>query len=421
MDYKEYKLDNCDVYFIKTDKFKSTIISTIFLNEYDEEILTKNSLLRRLLNKSNKKCKNEIDISRKVLELYNSKTSIGAETWNNLLLNFFEIEILNEKYTESGSFEKTLDFYFDTIFNPNVVDNKFEKENFKLCKKAFENYFKTFKDNKVRYSVYKTFNLLEDAKHLRYDINGSKKFLNDLDEENMYEYYLNFIKNSKVEVFVIGDFNDEYMLEIIKNNIDNRVRRNIVEFKYNNFKPDNSVKRISESDTNKQTRINMLFEIENITDRERYSVFPLFNRIYGLVNTSKLFTEIREKRSLAYAINSESYPDEDLLMVLGGISLNNVDEVIKRTKLELENMQKGNFKETELESAKKSRKLVLNNALDDKYGILWFKQRSVITNDDNLKEKMQNVDTITKEEVINLAKKIKLKIIFTLEGENDNE
>ncbi len=421
MDYKEYKLDNCDVYFIKTNKFKSTVISTIFENEFTNESLTKNSLLRRLLNRSTKTYDNEISISKKSLELYNSRTSISAELCNNLLLNFFEIEVLNEKYTEKGNLSKTLEFYFESIFNPNVINNQFEKENFDLCKKSFKNYFKTYKDNKSGYSVNRTFELLDDKEHLRYNINGSKEYLDNLNEKNMYEYYLEFIKNSKVDVFVIGDFNDEEMLEIIKSNIDIKIKRNDIKFKYNNFKPSDEVKIVSEKDSNNQTRINMLFEFDSITNRERYTVLPLFNRIYGLVSTSKLFMEIRERKSLAYSINSEGYPDEDLLMVLGGINNDNIEEVIKSVKQELKNMQDGLFTEEELENSKKSRKLVLDRALDDKYGILFFKQKSVITEDDDLKEKIEKVNTVTKDEVVNLAKKAKLKVIFTLEGEEQNE
>ena len=49
MDYKEYEFDNYTVHFIKTDKFKSTFVSMVLINDFKEESLIKNFVLRRLL------------------------------------------------------------------------------------------------------------------------------------------------------------------------------------------------------------------------------------------------------------------------------------------------------------------------------------------------------------------------------------
>ena len=60
MDYKKYDLDNISIHFIKTDKFKSIYISTVLINEFKKENLTKNFVLRKLLTTSSKNLKNEV-------------------------------------------------------------------------------------------------------------------------------------------------------------------------------------------------------------------------------------------------------------------------------------------------------------------------------------------------------------------------
>ena len=60
MEYKKIKLDNYNVYLMKTDKFKSVFISLVLINEFKKESLIKNFVLRKLLTTSSKNLKDEI-------------------------------------------------------------------------------------------------------------------------------------------------------------------------------------------------------------------------------------------------------------------------------------------------------------------------------------------------------------------------
>ena len=132
MQYKKYNINNIDIYSIKTDKFKSIYISTVLLNEFKKEYLTKNFVLRRLLTTSSEKLKNEVEVSKKVLELYNAGIVISNGFDNNVITTNIDMEVLEDKYTENGLLENALNYYFDTIFNPNIIDNKFEENNYNL-------------------------------------------------------------------------------------------------------------------------------------------------------------------------------------------------------------------------------------------------------------------------------------------------
>ena len=58
------------------------------------------------------------------------------------------MEVLEDKYTEVGLFYNALDYYFDTIFNPNIIDGKFEKNNYDLVIKSIKDYFDKVYNNK---------------------------------------------------------------------------------------------------------------------------------------------------------------------------------------------------------------------------------------------------------------------------------
>ena len=134
MEYKKYEYDNYTVHFFNTDKFKSILLSTIFINEFTKESLTKSALLRRLLTNTNGILKTETDMVKMSYNLYNSYVGIENILHNNVLSTDFFMEILEDKYSEPGLLEKALDHYFNTMFIPNVENGKFDSNNFKLAK-----------------------------------------------------------------------------------------------------------------------------------------------------------------------------------------------------------------------------------------------------------------------------------------------
>ena len=234
MKYKKYEYDNYTVHFFKTDKFKSIYVSMILLNEFTKESLTKNALLRRLLTGSSKNYKNETEVVRKVYSLYNSGLYIENSFHNNVVSTDFSIEFLEDKYSEDGLFCKVLDYYFDTIFNPNVIDGKFESKNFELAKKSLENYYAREKEDKNSYAFNRACELL-DEEYLRYPINGYRECLDSLNEKNMYEYYNQLFKTANTNIFAIGSFDDEKMLDIINKNVNGRLYKNTNKYVKNSF------------------------------------------------------------------------------------------------------------------------------------------------------------------------------------------
>ena len=149
MEYKKIKLDNYNVHLMKTDKFKSVFISLVLINEFKKESLIKNFVLRKLLTTSSKNLKDEIEVTKKVCSLYNSGILISNSIINNVISTSFDMEVLEDKYTEEGLFYNALDYFFDSIFNPNIVNDSFEKNNYDLVIKSIKEYFEREKENKM--------------------------------------------------------------------------------------------------------------------------------------------------------------------------------------------------------------------------------------------------------------------------------
>jgi len=101
-----------------------------------------------------------------------------------------------------------------------------------------------------------------------------------------------------------------------------------------------------------QAKVAIGFHFPRISDKERYTA-QVFSTILGQGMSSKLFTEVREKRGLAYAVRTslDTGDDYGYLMIYIGTDKDKVDEVTKISIDEFRKMRE--LSEAELEEGKK--------------------------------------------------------------------
>ena len=419
MEYKEIKLDNYNLHLIKTDKFKSTFVSLVLINDFKKESLLKNFILRSLLVTSSKTLKNESEVTKKVCDLYNSGISITSSLCNNVLSTNFDMEILEDKYTQKGLFYNALDYFFECVFNPNIIDGKFEKTNYDLVIKSIKEYFEKEKENKLKYAYDKAYSLM-DEENLRYPLNGNKEDLKNINEKAMANYYNEIIKNSNANLFVIGNINEKELINYLDNNP-------VIKF-YNNennyvdmiFEKNTSLKKDETIENNNQSILILIYKVLNLTKRERNVVFPIFTRIFGASSNSRLFKKVREKNSLCDSIRSSYSRINSLVTVESGISYKNKDKVVNLINEELDSIKKGDVTQEEFNEAISFRKKNLKQFDDYIDSISYIKQSNILFDNDDLKTRRKEVDTVKIQEVVNLANKIELNVEFILKGDKDN-
>lgn len=418
MNYKKYEFDSYNVHFIKTDKFKSIFVSLVFINEFKKENLTKNFILRRLLTISSKKLKNEVEVSREVSRLYNSGLAVSNDIVGDTISTSFDMEVLEDKYTEKGLLKNALNYFFDTIFNPNIEDGKFEEKNYDIVINNAKVYYESEKENKRQYAVNNAYSLLDDE-FLKYNLNGYMEDLNNITRENMVTHYNDLIKGACANIFLIGSFDDEEVLKIINDNLEGKIYNNKNYFERISFKDVPVLKEKEDTEKNNQSILVVIYKILNVTKRERNVIFPIFNRIFGGSSNSKLFKIVREENSLCYDIRS-TISNSGIVTVQSGISYENKDKVLKLIEEEL-NKMKTNITDEEFNEALAFRKKTLRQFEDYNDSILYTKEGNILYEYDDLEERLKGLESISKDEIMKLAEKICVNVIYTLKGDKDGQ
>jgi predicted Zn-dependent peptidase len=157
----------------------------------------------------------------------------------------------------------------------------------------------------------------------------------------------------------------------------------------------------------------------NYTDKKRY-VQSVLMTILGGGMSSRLFYQVRERRGLCYYIHSGSEPfsETGYVYTRAGLTVDTqkINEAIKVIIDEHQKVAGGDLKDEEIKKAKEMIKGQLILSMEDSHNLASFVGRKLIFEGKIVKpeEIIKKIDAITKEEIIDLAKKLFVKEKFNL-------
>lgn len=418
MKYKTYNCNSFNIYTIKTDRFKTSHLEVIFKNVLKKEEIGTYSFLVDMLSEGCKKYPRKKDLITRFEELY--KIVIYASTMRvgNVIDLHVSLDFINPEYIEDeGYIEDVIKTLFEVILNPNVCNDEFDLKTFNIVKERLRREINSLKENPVKQSIKEAIKTMDSNSPTSYEILGTIEELENITPAKLYNAYKSLRKNFKVDVFLIGNLDMDNVASLIKKYFKNRY---IVSDNFEVMVDNKETKKVKEKtmkSDNIQTNLVMLFNLKNLSELEKNITLNCFNYLYGSGGlTSKLYKSIREENSLCYAINSMYLKYDKLLMVQISLDNCNVKKAISLVKKELKSMQNGNFSEEEVRDAINNMVISLDMSLDNNIAILNNYVFNIYDKLPSTEERKEYFKKLTKEDIVNVSKKVKLNTIFTLEG-----
>ena len=421
MNYELINMGAYNLHLIKTNRFKTITVEVDFRREIQREDITKRAILKEVLLNSNKSFKTERELILESENLYDLKLVASSARMGNYTNISFKTRFLDEKYTEKNMNEESIAFLMDIIFNPNVDNNSFNEEVVNKCKNRIEKSIKSLKDSKLKYTLFK---LLENVKDKPYSYNsyGYLEDLEKIDGKVLYDYYKDIIANDFIDIFVVGDFDGVQIKELIKKYFKARTfhktKSNII---VEELPITKKIIEQAEEDNVNQTQFTILCGINNLTEFERKYVIKVYSELLGGSSNSILFDTVREKNSYAYYVNADVKSYDNILLIYSGIEPGNKNEVFKLIKKCLSDIEKGNFTDDMLSNAKETLIGGIKASLDSPSGIINNYFAKILVGTDDFDERIENFKKVTKDDVINVSKKINIYSTYTLEGVKQDE
>ena len=418
----EYKIHDCKSYrihTIKTDKFKNCSMEIMFRKELVKQDITKYNVLVDLLTHSSKKYPKRRNVAIELENLYSSSFRGFTTRLGSSVMLSFVLDFLNPKYCEKGYLDDVLSLPFEMLLNPNVNNDKFDDRSFNIIKNRIKSDIESLKENATKYAFRKSLINMDEESPSSYYMVGYLEDLECVTPENLIDTYNKLFSDYVCDIFVIGNLDMDEVVSTIKNKFVNRfIKTDKVKLHVDNKLRKKNID-VEETGKYEQDSFIMIYNLDKLTERERNFVIHIYNVILGSGGlTSKLYRYLREENSLCYNVSSIVQKYDGLLMIYSGIDAKDKDLCIELVNKAMKEMVTGDFSDEELDNAIKTVISSLKMGEDTQGGIINNYLFNYLDNLPLYDERVREFNSVTKDEVVEVAKKIKLNTIYLLKGED---
>jgi len=420
--YNEIDIKNgIKLHTIKTEKFKTNLIAVMLTTKLDRKNVTKNALIPAVLRRGTKFMQTQEEINKKMEDMYGASFDCGLDkTGDNQILKFYMETVNNEFLPQDAEnmIKSSIEKIFEIIFNPYLENGVFKKEYVEQEKENIKQIIDGKIDSKARYALDRCIEEMYKNEPFGLYKFGYVEDLKDINEKNLYEYYLELIKTCKIDIYISG---------IVDENIHNIIKQNENIEKLQERKPDFKEFELTKKENEEAKEIQESMEITqgkliigldvNILDKDARYKIMIYNSLLGGSANSKLFQNVREKASLAYTASSSYYRFKNNIFINCGIDIQNYQKALEIIKKQIEDMKNGDFADEEIENAKNGI-IASIKTIDDEQDteITYYFGQELSGTKTSLEEYIENIQKVNKADVLEVAKQISINTIYFLKN-----
>ncbi|PGA29336.1 peptidase M16 [Bacillus thuringiensis] len=417
MEQQLHELDGLRVHIIQTDKYKTNTFVFRFKAPLNEETVTERALLPYVLQSATEKLPSVIRLRQYLEELYGSSLAVDVSKKGEDHIISIYVDIANEVYLHDAPplFEKALSMLSDIVLHPATEGNGFLSSIVESEKRALLQRIEATYDDKMRYANERLIEEMCKVEPYRLSANGKKESVMSITNESLYQYYQKVLAEDEMDLYIIGDIS-ENAVDLVRKYFSISARpvreRNVLLHRRNNEE-----KEVVEKQELKQSKLHIGYRTFVTYKDEDYFALQLFNGLFGGFSHSKLFVNVREKNSLAYYAASRFESHKGLLFVMSGIEAKNYEKAVEIIKEQMLAMQNGEFSEEEIHQTKSVIQNQILEAIDTPRGFVEMLYHGIISDRTRpVEEWLTGIESVTKEEIVKVAKNIELDTIYFLQG-----
>ncbi|MDA2339232.1 pitrilysin family protein [Bacillus cereus] len=417
MEQQLHELGGLRVHIIPTDKYKTNTFVFRFKAPLNEETVTERALLPYVLQSATEKLPSVIRLRQYLEELYGSSLAVDVSKKGEDHIISIYVDIANEVYLHDAPplFEKVLSMLSDIVLHPATEGNGFLSSIVESEKRALLQRIEATYDDKMRYANERLIEEMCKVEPYRLSANGKKESVMSITNESLYQYYQKVLAEDEMDLYIIGDIS-ENAVDLVSKYFSISTRpvreRNVLLHRRNNEE-----KEVVEKQELKQSKLHIGYRTFVTYKDEDYFALQLFNGLFGGFSHSKLFVNVREKNSLAYYAASRFESHKGLLFVMSGIEAKNYEKAVEIIKEQMLAMQNGEFSEEEIHQTKSVIQNQILEAIDTPRGFVEMLYHGIISDRTRpVEEWLTGIESVTKEEIVKVAKNIELDTIYFLQG-----
>ena len=409
---------------VKSEKFKTNLITLNFQSKLDKETVTARSLLPFILRAGCEKYPSKKQLNTYLETMYGASLSVNVDKKGQTHNIKFFISLANEKFlqNEGTLLTQAVELLKEILLHPLLENKAFKQNVVEVEKRLLQEYIESIYDDKVSYSLQKLVEIMCQNEAFATNSIGYTEDLQTLTSQDIYQAYESMLKHDELSVSVVGDIDHEHVQTIFKEHLVLTSQPVMCDIIDHEEKVIESVVIEEEIQNIAQGKLNIGYRTHTRIDDNDYFALLVFNGMFGGYAHSKLFMNVREKASLCYYCGTRLDNYKGLMYVYSGIETKDYDAALKIIGEQLDDMKAGKFTENELELAKKSLINSKLESLDNASGMLAHVSiNKLLPEAITVEEWVSKVEAIDEQAIISVSNKIEQDSIFFLKGQEVSE
>lgn len=404
---------------VRTDQFHSGYLALHLLHPLSREDAARNALLMRVLRCGTRRYPSMEKLAVALEELYGAAIGSTIRQSGETVITGFSSIFPDDRFLPGK--ERTLErmtalaseLLLEPATNGGLLDEAFvrsERENLRDQIRAVIN-------DKRRYAALRLRECMcsEEAYGI-YPL-GSAEDAERITNLSLTRYHQEFLLRSPIEVFYCGSAEyarvEDAVLSAFRALPENGPREYPQTFPVLSC---GEPKLITEAMEIEQGKLAMGFRLGSSMLHPNYPALSVFNELFGGGSNSRLFLEVRERRSLCYSVGSSLESHKGILTVMAGIACDKREETVDAVLTELNCCAEGSFDEEDLQTARGAVASSCRMALDDPSRICsFYLNQDLLGQSGDLHHYAALAEEVTAEQIQSIASEVKLDTIYFLQ------
>lgn len=410
--------EGVNIFTRKTEQFKTINFSIKLKRPLNAEEAANRTVLTNVLQHSNAEFPSAAAMRMHLDDLYGTVLYLDTTKHGNEQIVLLNVETVNDHYLKAGDvLKQVLDLMHTVLFKPNFDGDTFQASIVEREKAMVVERIQSIFDDKSRYAQKRLQEILRPNHPVSTSVNGTVEAVKAITPASLKAAYESMLKEDEVDIFVIGDIDEEQMVEALKQAFpfEGRTPKKAAALPQSTA----TAAYTKETFDTRQGKLHIGYSTPVRFDSEDFPKMQIFNGIFGGYPHAKLFMNVREKESLAYYCSSSYSAQYGLMYVMSGIEPENEEKARRLIDEQLEAIRQGDISDLEISQTKAMLKNQLKEALDSARGqIELYNQYRELPEAFTVENMSAKWDAVTKDDVVRMAQQLNKEAVYFLSGED---
>ncbi|MBQ8341257.1 MAG: insulinase family protein [Clostridia bacterium] len=422
-----YQIGDTELFCIPTDRFKSEFLSFRYTLPVSAETSQQNALLTSVLKRGTEKYPTKLALNRHLDDLYSTTISTHSRRVGDMQRLGLSADFLGARYVGGGCgiLPEVLDAMAEIWIRPRREHGLFCADFVEREKVVLRDAIRATINNPRGYALAECKKLLCAGEPYALPLIGTEETVDEITAATLTARYEAVLKSSSPTFFYVGAMEPERVAGLIAERFP-VLHRGVTDYQSTVKRVEGEPKIGEEEMPLCQGKLSIGFRTDVTHCHPLGAAMLMLNEILGGSPASKLFLNVRERRSLCYHCSSSLDLYKGVLFANAGMKPENRAVTEEAMMQEFYDLAKGNISKTEFEAAQRSLDYSCRQLLDLPGGLVdFYDGRLLIGSDQTVDHYRTALAAVTREQVVEAAARVCHGATFflrgTLEGEEDEE